>query len=56
MSGRPSSLSPDVPEIGSLINPKIAKLRNEFEVELTGGDGETVEMSWDFVRAYCRAL
>lgn len=43
----------DLPEIGELPNLAGIDLPNPYQVLLRTGQGETVELPWDFVRAYC---
>ncbi len=43
----------DLPELGGLRNLKAVLLPNPYEVILETRSGESIEIPWDFARAYC---
>jgi DNA-binding XRE family transcriptional regulator len=45
----------ELPEVGSVDNLKTIELPNAYEAVLHTKDGETVEIPWDFARAFCDA-
>ncbi len=47
--------SVDLPEIGAVSNLAEIELPNPYAVTLRNGQGEAVELPWDFARHYCDA-